>query len=111
MLQHHLLRRAARLAEASEKDAVLRFDPVLAVQAIVFHLLDEHLAKGVSPETIRRTMERLATKSISLSIARRRWVTMTNGQRLKWLLSESETTTLITENDFVLLRARRSRVA
>ena len=48
---------SANVVVASQKP--LTFDAVSAVRAIVFHLMDEKLATGVSVEVIRRTVERL----------------------------------------------------
>ena len=110
MVQQHIFDISEAEADLScARDAVLRFDPAAAVKAIVFHLLDEKMAASVADETVCRTVDRMRGKSIELSIARRRWVKMTNPQRLRWLLRESQTTLRIGANDVVRLRARRGR--
>jgi hypothetical protein len=110
MVQQHLFAspKIDRTSEA-RPDAVLRFEPLATVRAIVFHLLDERVARSVAPETIDRTIARLTAKSIRPSIAWRRWVTLSNPQRLAWLLAESHTSMRIGENDRVRLQARRGR--
>ena len=74
-------------------DAVT-FGPEAAVRAIVFHLLDEQLAREVEAESVRRTVDRLHRDGVRLTIRRGMWRGMTHPQRLAWLLSESLTTPL-----------------
>lgn len=93
----------------SAAEAMLTFNSASAVRGIVFHLLDEKLARRVSDETVRRTIDRLDARAIHPSISRTRWSGMTNPQRLEWLLSETQTITLVEANDTVFLRARRTR--
>lgn len=87
----------------------LRFDAVAAVRGIAFHLVDEKLGREVSPEAMETTIKRLSIKGVFYTIARERWMTMTNPQRLDWLLAETHTLTLIGADDVIYLRARRSR--
>lgn len=98
-----------KIQSAVEQDVMLDFDPVSAVRAIIFHLVDEKLAKSVAPETVRRTTDRLTAKCFHCHIQKSRWSGMTNPQRLNWLLSESLTLPVMAENDCAMLRARRSR--
>ncbi|HET6248450.1 MAG TPA: hypothetical protein VFE47_12180 [Tepidisphaeraceae bacterium] len=109
MVQQHIFDVAEYEPDLSTRqDAVLRFDAASAVRAIVFHLLDEGLAKSVSRDTIDRTIDRLKSTRIEPSIARRRWVTLSNTQRLRWILNECHTTMRVGENQVVRLRAKRS---
>src|SRR5579863_5969689 len=96
MVQQHMFSvGGAKSADTVMADAVLRFDPDTIVRAIAYHLIDEGLAKDVAENTIERTIVRLNNSAIRPSIARRRWATMSNPQRLRWILMESETTLTI----------------
>jgi hypothetical protein len=77
--------------QAGAAPAVFQFDPKSLVRAIAFHLVDEGIAADVSGDSVRRTIERLASRKISPSIQRGQWATMSNRQRMDWLLSESKT--------------------
>lgn len=90
-------------------EGVLTFDAGSAVRGIVFHLLDEKLARRVPEDAIKRTTDRLSGRDFRPSIARSRWTQMTNPQRLEWLLTETQTTTFAAPNDTVLLRARKPK--
>ena len=71
--------------------AMYQFDPKSLVRGIVFHLVDEGIAAEVSGDSVRRTIDRLASRKISPSIQRGQWAAMTNRQRMDWLLAESKT--------------------
>ena len=82
---------ADQTEQAGTTPAVFQFDPKSLVRGIVFHLVDEGIAADVSGDSVRRTIERLTSRKISLSIQRGQWATMSNRQRMDWLLSESKT--------------------
>ena len=109
MLQQKMSSSKETAGGAGSEAAVLKFDAVSAVRGIAFHLLDEKLAKSVSADAIQRTIERLGARSFHPVIPRDPLTMMTNSQRLNWLLSESQTLTLMGTGDVVFLRARRSR--
>lgn len=97
-------------AAADGTDAVLRFEPDTVAGAIVFHMLDEGLAREVTAESVRRTVSRLSRRGLRPAIRRRAWQVMTNHERLEWLLSESLTVPLMRpEDDVVSLEARDER--
>ena len=73
--------------------SVFQFDPASIVRGIVFHVLDEGIASEVTGDSVKRTIERLKTRKIHPSIDRTRWSSMTNRQRMDWLLAESKTAT------------------
>ena len=75
----------------ADQAAVFQFEPKSLVRGIVFHLVDEGLAAEVSGDSVRRTIERLTSRKISPSIQRGQWATMTNRQRMDWLMAESKT--------------------
>jgi hypothetical protein len=93
---------------AIEQDPLVTFDPTEAVRAIVFHLIDEKLARSVAPDSIRRTVDRLKARSFHAYITKLKWNKLTNPQRLDWLLAESLTLTVMAEGDCATLRARRN---
>ena len=116
MVQQRAMGEAGRQPQGTQQQAAVpagnaqfSFNPDSAVRAIVFHLLDEKLAKEVGSDSVKRTVERLTARSFASAISRREWVAMTNSQRLEWLLAESQTITLVGAEDVVHLRARRSR--
>jgi hypothetical protein len=110
MVQQQIFEVAGSVADISAgKDAVIRFNAETAVRALVFHLLDERVARVVSPDTIERTIQRLKENRIQPSIARRHWIAMTNSQRLRWFLQECHTTTRTGTNETIRLRAKPGR--
>ncbi len=62
--------KSAQADPPSGQPATLTFNPATAVQGIVYHLMDEKLAKSISEETVHRTVDRLAAKSFHPSIAK-----------------------------------------
>ena len=92
---------------ACETDAVFRFEPEKVGSAIVFHMLDEGLAREVASESVRRTVTRLHRRGLHPAIRRSAWQVMTNHERLEWLLAESLTVPLVRpDGDVVSLEAR-----
>ena len=84
-------RAGAETGPARAGEAVFQFRPGSVVQGIVYHLLDEKLAAKVSDDSVNRTVQRLSSRNVCPSIERNKWSTMTNRQRLDWLLAESRT--------------------
>ena len=95
---------------AGGTDAVLSFEPEKVGRAIVFHMLDEGLAREVAAESVRRTVTRLTRRGLRPAIRRSAWQVMTNHERLEWLLSESLTVPTVQPLDHVVsLEARDNR--
>src|SRR5436305_2785339 len=86
---------APHTTEANADGAVLCFDPETVGRAIVFHMLDEGLAREVAPDSVRRMVKRLGRRGLSPSLLRSAWEAMTNHERLEWLLSASLTVPLM----------------
>ena len=89
-----------------EAEAVLQFEPDRIVRAIVFHMLDEGLAREIAPDSARNAVARLRRRAVRPSIRRSAWVAMNNHERLEWLLAESRTVPLLRDDDVVLLGSR-----
>jgi hypothetical protein len=70
---------------------VIRFEPELAVQAIVFHLAEEGISSDVVVESADATVGRLRRSTVRPTVARAIWSEMTNPQRLEWLLQQTGT--------------------
>ncbi|MDB5290996.1 MAG: hypothetical protein JWL69_2237 [Phycisphaerales bacterium] len=87
----------------ADHPGILIFGAEQAVQAIEFHLIDENITSGVSPESQARTITRLGRSPNSLSIRRDFWAAMTNTQRLQWLLDESHTTVAFCSDGIAIL--------
>lgn len=95
---------------AGGTEAVLSFEPEKVGRAIVFHMLDEGLAREVAAESVRRTVTRLTRRGLRPAIRRSAWRVMTNHERLEWLLSESLTVPFVQPEDSVVsLEARDAR--
>ena len=100
----------AENAAARAADPVLCFEPDAVVRAIVFHVLDEGLAREVAAHSVRQTVARLRRRGLRPAIRRSAWQLMTNHERLAWLLSESLTVLLMRpDDDVVLLETRDDR--
>ena len=94
-------------SEATDARAVFSFEPDAVARAIVFHMLDEGLAREVADESVRRMVTRLRRRGLRPAIRRTAWQVMTNHERLEWLLSETLTVPLMQpEADVVILETR-----
>ena len=69
----------------------LRLTPDRVLAGIVFHLLDEGLVASVDPQSVERTRGRIRWAGYRFSIGRGAWASMSNRQRLEWLLEQSST--------------------
>ncbi|MDB5334279.1 MAG: hypothetical protein JWP03_5430 [Phycisphaerales bacterium] len=93
--------------ETAAEETILAFDGPAIVRGITYHVIDEGMAGGISEEAARRTLERLQARSIRPTIERSRWGGLSNGERLEWLLAQSQTFLLIGPGNLMLLRSRR----
>lgn len=86
---------------------VICFDPSGVVRAITYHLLDEHKAAGVNPESSRAAVGKLGQRIRYLSISARRWAAMKNAERLQWLLDQSHIVVKSAPSGPAMLSVRR----
>jgi hypothetical protein len=86
---------------------VLSFDPSSIVQAIAFHLLDEGKASAVNRESSEAAVDKLARRNKQLVIAADQWATMSNAQRLQWLLDHSHVVVKSGTSGRAMLMVRR----
>jgi hypothetical protein len=93
-------------ASGPDADAVFQFEPDRIVRAIVYHMLDEGLAREIAPDSVHNAVTRLRRRGVRPSIRRSAWVAMNNHERLEWLLAESRTVPLLRDDDVVLLGSR-----
>jgi hypothetical protein len=103
---------APEAADESRHDAgaVYSFEADAVARAIVFHMLDEGLAREVNAESVKRMVVRLRRRGLRPAIRRSAWQLMTNHERLEWLLSESLTVPLMRpDEDVVTLESRDDR--
>src|SRR4051794_38315257 len=70
---------------------VLCFDCKTLIAGIMFHLVDEGIALSIDTASGQRTMERLREAQVQPCVARSVWASMSNEDRLQWLLMESKT--------------------
>ena len=97
-------------SNATDAGAIFSFEPDAVARAIVFHMLDEGLAREVADESVRRMVTRLRRRGLRPAIRRTAWQVMTNHERLEWLLSETLTVPLMRpEDDVVTLETRDER--
>ena len=97
-------------AAAPAAVAPISFEPEAAARAIVFHMLDEGLAREVTVDSVRKTVARLRRRGMRPSIRRSAWRGMSNHERLEWLLSETLTVPLMNpDDDVVSLETRDDR--
>jgi hypothetical protein len=95
---------------APDAGAVLTFEPDVVARAIVFHMLDEGLAREVTAESVNRMVVRLRRRGLLPAIRRTAWQLMTHHERLEWLLSETLTVPLMRpDGDVVTLESRDDR--
>jgi hypothetical protein len=101
---------AAQAPGGQAAPVLVSFDPDAVVRAIVFHMLDEGLAREVAEESVGRTAAWLRRRGLRPSIRRTAWELMSNHDRLEWLLSESQIVPLMQpDRDVVMLEARDGR--
>ena len=101
---------APQPAAAPSAVAPISFEPESAARAIVFHRLDEGLAREVTADSVRKTVARLRRRGMRPSIRRSAWRGMSNHERLEWLLSETLTVPLMNpDDDVVSLETRDDR--
>ena len=97
---------AAGAAAAGEYDGILRLSAETVVRGIIFHMLEEGLAREVVPGSVEKTLRRMRRRDLRPTIRHTTWLAMTNHDRLEWLLAESRTVPLIHEDDVVSLDGR-----
>ncbi|MGH7215451.1 MAG: hypothetical protein ACREIT_11865 [Tepidisphaeraceae bacterium] len=96
-------------ATTGSSATVLCFGPRQLVAAIAYHIIDEGIAPdGVTPESYSRALARLNRNGVHRSIARGLWATLTNAERLVWLLSQSATSTAWRKGRLELIDAERA---
>ena len=83
------------------------FDAQQIGRAISFHLIDLGQARRISNQSLQRTITRLGKEPKGLTISRGVWSSMSDPQRLNWLLEESHTVVELTGDKTALLRAAR----
>jgi hypothetical protein len=69
----------------------IRFDPRRLMAAMTFHACESGMVEEVSPSSIRLTMRRLVRQRVSAVMPRTRWATLTDPQRMQWLLKVTRT--------------------
>jgi hypothetical protein len=86
---------------------LIQFDPMLAVRAIVFHLIDEGITEQVADESIQATVTRLRRASIAPAVEQWMWAEMSHAQRLHWLLEKTQTSARLLNDEQSVLEPSR----
>ena len=92
--------------EKSPDTSTLRFAPEQVLAGIMFHVIDEGIARGVCAESVAQAVARLRLRPVPPTIRRSAWLAMTHHDRLEWLLAESRSVPLVREDDMVILSSR-----
>ena len=87
----------------SRPSTPIQFEPELAVQAIVFHLLDEGIAAQVADDSVRAAVVRLRRAAVRPTVEQWVWSEMTNPQRLEWLMDKTQTASRLVSDEVSVL--------
>jgi hypothetical protein len=96
---------AGGAAAAGSRTIVIR--PEMVVAAIAFHLIDGGQAVGVDDVTARKTLARLRRNGFNAFVPRVIWESMTDRERLEWMLAVSDTVTVLRADRVAVLKRRR----
>ena len=86
---------------------VLFFDPDTIVAGILYHFADEGIGSVVEASTIASLRRRLKRMPVATMIKRSRWESMSNPQRLEWLLAISESCFQVRDDATIAIAHRR----
>jgi hypothetical protein len=94
-------------AQQQPTSTLIQFDPMLAVRAIVFHLIDEGITEQVADESIQSTVTRLERASTAPAVEQWMWAEMSHAQRLQWLLEKTQTSARLLNDEQSVLEPSR----
>jgi hypothetical protein len=91
-----------------QRTTTLTITPETALAGIAYHLIDRKLAVDVDEQATRHALCRLKRQRFSATVSRTTWQSMTDPERLQWLLAICDTAyTLRSDNVAVLKRRTR----
>ena len=94
-------------SQEQQTSTLIRFDPQLAVRAIVFHLIDEGITEKVADDSIKVTVVRLQRGSIAPAVEQSVWAEMPHAQRLQWLMEKTQTAARLVSEELSVLEPAR----
>jgi len=84
------------------------FDADMIVAGILFHLADEGIGSTVDPASLQSLRRRLKRANSNVTVVKRtRWESMSNPQRLEWLLAVSESCYQVEDDATIAIGHRR----
>ena len=90
-----------------QNSTLIQFNPQLAVQAIVFHLIDEGITEQVADASVKATVVRLQRASVAPSVEQWMWAEMSHAQRLQWLMEKTQTAARLVTDELSELEPSR----
>jgi hypothetical protein len=81
--------------------------PEMIIAGIAFHLIDWGEAVGVDDGSARKTLARLRRHQFSAFVPRLVWESMSDRERLDWMLAVSDTVLVVRADRVALLKRRR----
>jgi len=86
----------------------IAFDADTIVAGILFHLADEGIGSTVDPASLQSLRRRLKRANSNVTVVKRaRWESMSNPQRLEWLLAVSESCYQVEDDATIAIGHRR----
>ena len=98
---------SAGVQQQQQTSTLIRFDPRLAVRAIVFHLVDEGITQQVADDSIQATVVRLQRASIAPAVEQWMWAEMSHALRLQWLMEQTHTAARLVSEELSVLEPAR----
>jgi hypothetical protein len=98
---------SAGVQQQQQTSALIRFDPHLAVRAIVFHLVAEGITQQVAGDSIQATVVRLQRASIAPAVEQWMWAEMSHALRLQWLMEQTHTAARLVSEELSVLEPAR----
>lgn len=86
---------------------VLHFPPTHMLAGVVYHLIDEGLARRVDERSVDRILNRLVKEGASCSISRGEWMHLSNRQRLDWLMERAGACASVELGGIAVLQSRK----
>lgn len=91
---------------APARSSCLAISADTLVTGIAFHLVDRKLATAVDEQAARHTLARLRRQRFNATVTRTTWQSMSDPERLQWLLAVSDTAYTLRSDNVAILKRR-----
>lgn len=98
---------AGRSDGTAQRSRTIMIHPEMIIAGITFHLIDRGEAVGVDDGSARKALARLRRRQFSAFVPRLAWESMTDRERLDWMLAVSDTVLVVRADRVALLKRRR----